>query len=127
MGLFDSLFYNGYQRALVDRKAYDRPMLAEEIRPEIDGIKDYETRTLMQRAFTDAIDKDGYITLARVVGQDESLENALRYELDNSMHEVGVELKLGTSLLADHLLRRANRIAKEIKPGAKQALGGALG
>ena len=37
------------------------------------------------------------------------------------------DAKLGGSMLADHLLRRANRLAKEIQPGAKQALGDVLG
>jgi hypothetical protein len=128
MRWFQSLFWNGYQRALVDPGLYDKPIKADEVRAEIAvGPRDYEARNFMQSALSDATDNAGDVTLKRVVDQLESVSWALKWETDRHMAECGRYAKLGGEMLADHLLARANRIASEIKPGAKDALGDALG
>lgn len=127
MRWFNNLFMNSYQRALVDPKLYTAPMPAADVRAELETVRDYESRNYMQSALTDATDKAGNVTLKTVVDQLDGVKGALRFELDRHMHECGTILALGGSMLASHLLARANRIASEIQPGAKDALKDVLG
>lgn len=124
---FKSLFYNGYQKALVDAEHYEKPFKAEDVKKELAGVRDYESRNLMESSLTDGTDGQGNVTISRIVTQIETLEWAMRWELDNHMREFGRDAKLGAEMLANHLVARANQIARDIKPGGKDKLGDALG
>jgi hypothetical protein len=119
--------WNDYQRALVNPDDYEKGVPAAAIKEEIGKFKDYETRELMGSSLDSATDQYGNVTLKKVVDQLFSIDDRMRWELDNSMREFGRGARLGASFLADHLLARANKLAEGIHSGAKEKLGDALG
>lgn len=126
MRWLQNLFMDPYQRKLTDPKLYHQPFNAAEIKEELANVRDHESRMFMNSALTDASDKNGNVTLARVVDQMESVRGAMRWELDRSMREFGVGAIIGGEFLAGHLIHRANALAASIQTGAKQSLGDAI-
>ena len=120
------------QRSLTDPSRYRERVDARTILGEIDagcaGHLDPETFGAMRSAIVDlGIDRDGALTIERVVAAEERMSFSLSQPHDASLHEVGIIANCGNSALASYLIRRANRLAQEIKPGAEEMLAQAFG
>ena len=130
MDRIDRWFMDPQQRALTDPKQYSAPLDAdaviEEIRSGRAGIRDAESKGLMMSSARDEVAARGKLTISGIVGQVQSLDIALDRPHDNSLHQFGVEARLGADLLADYLVRRANQIAATVKQGATESLAGAF-
>lgn len=126
------LFMDDAQRSLHEPQRYREHVDARAILAEVDagaaGRMDHETLGAMRSAIRDlGIDRDGYLTIARVVDAKRSMDEALSQPHDPSLHEFGVIANCGHSALASYLIGRANLLSQGIKPGASQMLAQAFG
>lgn len=126
MGWLQRLFMDPYQRQLTDPKLYTHGFNAAQIKEELANTRDHEARMYMHSALSDATDKNGNVNLATVVDQLEGMRSAMRWNTDRHLHEFGITANIGGEFLANHLIFKANELAKGIQPGAKQLLGDAI-
>src|SRR5258708_7970534 len=131
MRFLSRLFMDGYQRALTDPAQYtaaiDAKAVIEELSSGKSGIRDYESLGYMKGAAESELENHGKLTIAGVAEQAQSLGFALGQPHHQCLHEFGVTAKLGAEMLADYLIRRANKLAEGIKPGASEELARAFG
>lgn len=125
------LFMDGHQRSLVDPSDYHRRVDAGRIMQELDGLADkidHETYGAMRETVQQlGLDRDGTLSIAQVVDAKRAMDEALSRPHDNSIHEWAIIQNCGNSALIHHMIRRANRIAQEIQPGAQAMLEKAFG
>ena len=129
--LFARLFMDDYQRRLDDPAQYRAPVdaktLIADIKSGATGTTYHETVDAMVSSAEDELRRSGKITLAGVVEQKDSMEAALSSFHPECLHEFGVMAKLGSTMLADHLVTRLNLLSRGIKPGAAELLADAFG
>ena len=121
------MFMDSEQRSLREPARYHERVDAHTILAEIDaghaGRMDHETFGAMRDAVRDlGIDKDGALTIARVVASKRRMDEALSQPHDASLHEFGIIANCGNSALAWYLIRRANLLSQGIEPGAEEML-----
>jgi len=129
MGFIARLFMDSHQRALTNSKDYDRALDPGQIRAEIKGGEGHYGSE-MKGYLLDAVEtasKDGPLTIRAAVRDFYAMDDALKRPHDNSLHEFGVTARLGSKVLADFLISRANKLAEGIKPGAQSAMSQAFG
>jgi len=120
------LLMDPHQKALTRPEDFKRPLDPAQIKAEIRAqVTDHESRELMLDAVS-GFGPQRPLTLAGVVDDLYSLQDATRRETDRHLHEFGVGASLGAHFVVGFLTRRANQLADGIKPGAQAALGDLL-
>jgi hypothetical protein len=115
------------QRALTNPADYDLPIDPELIKKEIPGATpDPEMREYMMQALS-GFGPGRELTIRALVDQMDSLTPHIHRAVDADLRETLVVARLGDEAVVNHLIRRANALAKTVKPGANDLLGGAFG
>lgn len=119
-------FMNDFQRALRDPAQYeaqvDAAAILDDLRSGRAGVRDPESRQYMTAAIEDEFRAHGKLTIAGLVDQYGTLDQAMKGPYDRSLYEPLLTGRLGAHLAADYLIRRANAIADGVKPGAAELL-----
>lgn len=113
------------QRELADPSAFRAQVDPKLVEAEINRTTPPgEPRSLM---LAELASLGGDVSIARVVDDYRSLKDELHRTQHKDLYEFGVEAALGAEFLANLLIRRADRLAASIKPGAESALAGRFG